>query len=394
MIPYGRQCIDQTDIDAVVAVLRSDWLTTGPALRQFESDLASRCSASHAVACNSGTAALHLAYSAAGIGPGATVVVPANTFLATANAAIYLGADVRFCDVDPRTGLMTPETLAAVLDPSVSAVVPVHFAGQSCEMAAIVDLLRMRCPDACLIEDASHAIGGSYADGSPVGAPQFGSMVTFSFHPVKHVAAGEGGAVTTNCQHLREALERFRCHGMIKEPSALQNAEEGPWYYEMHNPGFNYRIPEASCALAASQLQRLNQFILQRQQVAERYLEELSGVEHLTLPPSEHLATSAWHLFCLHINFEAAAISRTDLVNQLRRDGVGTQVHYFPVALQPYYRERYQLDESQFPGAVRHYEQALSIPMFSSISDEEVGHVIQSVRRVLRAKPLRGSVAA
>ncbi|MEM1068861.1 MAG: DegT/DnrJ/EryC1/StrS family aminotransferase, partial [Planctomycetota bacterium] len=252
MIPYGRQSIEQQDIDAVISVLQSDWLTTGPALKHFESDLAERCAAKHAVACNSGTAALHMAYAAAGIGPGSVVVIPVNTFLATANAAVYLGADVRFCDVDPDNGLMTPQTLSAVLDSSVSAVVPVHFAGQACDMQGIVDCLNKLSPNATLIEDASHAIGGSYQDGSPVGCSQYASMVTFSFHPVKHIAAGEGGAVMTDCERLKQRLELFRCHGMTKDQAELRRPDEGPWYYEMHRPGFNYRIPEASCALAGS----------------------------------------------------------------------------------------------------------------------------------------------
>src|SRR6056297_2263340 len=209
MIPYGRQSIDVQDITAVVETLRSDWLTQGPAVERFETGLADYCQAKHAVACNSGTAALHMAYAAAGIGPGKTVVVPANTFLATANAAIYLGAEVRFCDVDSCSGLMTPETLATVLDSSVNAIVPVHFAGQACDMEAIGALRRQLAPDAVIIEDASHAIGGCYANGAPIGNCQHAAMATFSFHPVKHVAAGEGGAVTTNQKELAAALQRF-----------------------------------------------------------------------------------------------------------------------------------------------------------------------------------------
>jgi len=383
MIPYGRQSIDQDDIDAVVASLESDWLTQGPALQRFESALTDCTSAKFAVACNSGTAALHMAYAAAGIGPGDTVVVPANTFLATANAAIYLGAEVRFCDVDPDSGLMTPRALAAVLDASVSAVVPVHFAGQACDMAAIKALLDERCPAAHLIEDASHAIGGSYADGSPVGNLRYASMVTFSFHPVKHVAAGEGGAVTTDCPQLKERLERFRCHGMTKAPDQLHRPDEGPWYYEMHSPGYNFRIPEMSCALAASQMTKLKRFVARRREIAGQYLDQLADLEQVSLPAARDLPTSAWHLFCLHIDFDHLGVGRAEAMASLQDRGVGSQVHYYPVGLQPFYRERYRLADTQFPGAVRHYQRALSIPMYPAMTDADVQEVVTVVRSVV-----------
>ncbi len=387
MIPYGRQSIDDADVEAVAASLRSDWLTQGPALGRFEAELAERCCARFAVACNSGTAALHMAYAAAGIGPGKTVVVPANTFLATANAAIYLGANVRFCDVDPQTGLMVPQSLDSVLDDSVAAVVPVHFAGQACDMAGIQERMQRRCPGACLIEDASHAIGGVYADGSPIGTPRFGSMITFSFHPVKQIAAGEGGAVTTDSSELRERLQRFRCHGMTKDPKQLRRADEGPWYYEMHSPGFNYRIPEAACALASSQLRKLDRFVDRRCEIAQQYLAAFAGIPHLSLPPQSQLVTSAWHLFCLHIDFEKLGRDRVSLASELHAGGVGSQVHYFPVPAQPYYADLYKHTDSQFPGAFAHYRQALSIPLFPGMTDSEVQHVISTLKTVLLRQP-------
>ncbi len=394
MIPYGRQSIDEEDIEAVCHALRSDWLTTGPQLKSFEARLAENCGTQYAVACNSGTAALHMAYAAAGVDERSTVVVPANTFLATANAAIYLGARVRFCDVDPITGSMTPDTLADVLDETVSAVVPVHFAGQPCEMAAIAELVRQRCPNACLIEDASHAIGGCHPCGVPVGSTHFASMITFSFHPVKHIAAGEGGAVTTDCEQLRSHMERFRCHGMTKDQSVLRRPQEGPWYYEMHQPGYNYRIPEASCALALSQLKKLAPNVQRRRQIAECYFSQLNDLTHVTLPLQEHLNTSAWHLFCLHIDFDAAGIDRVEVIRRLEAEGVGTQVHYYPVPLQPFYQDRYGLNEQQFPGAVTHYRQALSIPMFSGMSDQQVRQVVTAVRKVLRTRVQSQGMAA
>lgn len=394
MIPYGRQSIDEDDVQAVVAALRSNWLTTGPQLKHFEASLANRCQAKYAVACNSGTAALHMAYAAAGIGPGSKVVVPANTFLATANAAVYLGAEVVFCDVDAVTGLMTPDTLDAVLDESISAVVPVHFAGQPCDMAGISKRVNARCPDAVLIEDASHAIGGSYADGHPVGTPRYSSLITFSFHPVKHVAAGEGGAVTTNCALLKERLESFRCHGMTKDPAHLQRPDEGPWYYEMHAPGFNYRIPEASCALAVSQLQKLDRFIERRRQVAAQYLAELSDLAHVTLPRADHLHSSAWHLFCLHVDFDKLGVGRAESMDRLKADGVGTQVHYYPVPLQPFYQQRCGVTEAHLPGSVDHYRRALSIPMFAALTDAEVQQVIRAVHNAVQPRTGSNQMAA
>ncbi|TWU15122.1 UDP-4-amino-4,6-dideoxy-N-acetyl-beta-L-altrosamine transaminase [Allorhodopirellula heiligendammensis] len=398
MIPYGRQSIDEADIEAVAAALRSDWLTQGPAIEAFEASLAQHCRSRYAVACNSGTAALHMAYAAAGVGPGSVVVVPTNTFLATANAAIYLGAEVRFCDVDSETGLMTSATLAAALRTDIGrrvrAVAPVHFAGQPCEMAAISETVQRLCPRATLIEDASHAIGGVHRDGSPVGSLGHSSMVTFSFHPVKHIAAGEGGAVTTDCPDLQKRLSSFRCHGMTKQTNELRRPTEGPWYYEMHAPGFNYRIPEMSCALASSQLKKLDRFVARRREIADHYLHELADIPGVSLPPANVLKTSAWHLFCLHVDFHALGRTRIEVMESLAGTGIGTQVHYYPVSLQPFYADRYGHTAAQFPGAMNHYERALSIPVFPAMTDGEVKQVISSIRHTFAGAQVARSIAA
>ena len=382
MLPYGRQWIEEDDIEAVVASLRSDWLTQGPAVERFERGLAEVCQVTHAIACNSGTAALHMAYEALGIGPGSLVVVPANTFLATANAAVYLGAKVRFADVDPVTGLMTVETLAKVLDETVDLVVPVHFAGQSCEMQAIAQLVRQRCPRARIVEDASHALGAIDELGLPVGSCSYADAATFSFHPVKHIAAGEGGAVVTRDAAITERTRRFRCHGMTKDPLQMQRPQEGAWYYEMHQPGMNYRIPDLSCALAGSQLAKLDRFVERRREIASTYLQALKGLEHVVLPPEQHLRTSAWHLFCLHIDFPKLGLTRGEYMEALKHRGVGTQVHYYPVPLQPYYESLGNSPQALFVGAIEHYERALSIPMFPAMTDAHVSHVINAVREV------------
>ena len=386
VLPYGRHSIDQSDIDAVVAALRSGVLTQGPELSKFEKSLAQVVGAEYAVACSSGTAALHMAYAAAGIGDGDVVVVPANTFLATANAAIYLNAEVRFCDVDPVSGLMTPDTLELVIDASVRAVVPVHFAGQPCDMPEIASVVRRRAPQATLIEDACHALGGMHGDRTPVGKPGYSAMTTFSLHPVKHIAAGEGGAVTTDDLGLKRRLESMRSHGMTKDPDSLRRDDEGPWYYEMHSPGFNYRISEMSCALATSQLNRLPSFVARRRQLASRYIDALSGMDGVTVPSSRDLHTSAWHLFCLHIHFDHLGLSRRQLLASLAEAGVGAQVHYFPLPLQPYYQDRYGYCESQIPGAVKHYEQALSIPCFPAMTDAQQEDVIQLFSRLVQPR--------
>jgi dTDP-4-amino-4,6-dideoxygalactose transaminase len=323
-----------------------------------------------------------MAFAALGIGPGCTVVVPANTFLATANAAVYLGAQVRFCDVDPLSGLMTPETLQAVIDKDVSLVVPVHFAGQPCDMPAIAELVRKAAPEASIVEDASHAIGASHQDGSPVGALTWSSMATFSFHPVKHLAAGEGGAVTVDNPEHYERLAKFRCHGMTKDPKQLDRVEEGPWYYEMHDVGFNYRIPEMSCALACSQLKKLSSFVHRRREIAQRYFAAWADIPEVQLPPRQQLTSSSWHLFCLHIDFESLGLSRKELMAILASRGIGSQVHYYPVCFQPYYAKQSSGFQTQFSGARRHYESELSIPMYPGMSDADVDKVIGVVADV------------
>ena len=387
-LPYGRQWIDEDDCEAVRQVLASDWLTQGPKVTELENRMAQRCGARFGIACNSGTAALHMALAALDVGPGDVVIVPANTFLATANAGIYVGAEVRFADVDPDTGLMEPEHLARAIadtDPAgrIKAVLPVHFAGSPCDMAAIAEVTNRQAPDAKLVEDACHAIGGVHRDQTPVGNLQWSAMTTFSFHPVKHVAAGEGGLVVTDDEQLDARLRRFRCHGMTKDAANLQQPDEGPWYYEMHDLGFNYRIPDISCALAVSQLSKLDRFVQRRRDIAEYYLDAWNDLRAVQLPPAEQLHKSAWHLFCLHIDFAELGVSRRQIFEELRVRGIGTQVHYYPVPLQPFYRQRYGHTREQFPGACQHYERALSIPLYPAMTDADVNRVITTVRDVL-----------
>lgn len=382
-IPYGRQSIDEDDIAAVVEVLRGDWLTQGPSVVAFEQALARRCGARHAVACNSGTAALHLALMAADVGPGHEIVSPAVTFLATANAGIYVGAEPRFADIDPATGLMRAEDLDGLLTERTRAVLPVHFAGLPCDMAPIADRIRESRPDAVVIEDASHALGASHRDGRPVGSCRHSDMVVFSFHPVKHVAAGEGGAVLTDDDALAGRLRELRSHGMTKDPARLTRPDEGPWYYEMHEVGMNYRIPDLNCALGTSQLAKLTEFVRRRREIAGLYHRDLADLEHVRVPAPASPDASSWHLYALSIDFEAVGKSRGEVVAELRAWGVLTQVHYYPVPLQPFYRRRQGHTDGDFPGAEAHYARTLSIPLFPALQEDERRHVVDALHEVL-----------
>ncbi|OYD82336.1 UDP-4-amino-4,6-dideoxy-N-acetyl-beta-L-altrosamine transaminase [Azospirillum brasilense] len=402
-LPYGRQDIDQADIDAVTAVLRGDWLTQGPAVEAFERALCERTGAVHAVACANGTAALHLATLALGLGPGDAVVVPAVTFLATANAARYVGAEVAFADVDPDTGLMGAEQAAAAMERAaragwrVRALAPVHFAGQTADMAALGALAARH--GLAVIEDACHAIGSLdlAPDGRalPVGGGAFGTLTAFSFHPVKTIAAGEGGAVTTNDTDLAARLRRFRNHGMERDPAAFEDREaafgadgitEGgtanPWYYEMAEPGFNYRLTDIHSALALSQLTRLDAFVERRRRLMDLYAERLAPLAPLVRPAARvPWCRPAWHLCAARIDFAAAGRTRAQVMAELRARGIGTQVHYIPVHRQPYWRKRH--GDLALPGADAHYARTLSLPLFPSMADTDVDRVAAALAAAL-----------
>lgn len=382
-IPYGRHTIDESDIRSVVEVLRGGFLTQGPLVEEFERAVAQRCGARFAVAASSGTAALHLALLAAELAPGDEIVGPAITFLATTNAGLYAGATPRFADVDFDTACMRADLLEPVLSVRTRAVLPVHFAGRACEMAGIAALTRRRCPGAVIVEDACHALGGEHGDGTPIGALRWADMAVFSFHPVKHITTGEGGMVLTDRGDLAEKLRLYRSHGMTKDRARLTAPDEGPWYYEMCALGFNYRLPDLNCALGLSQLARLEDFIRRRRRIAARYDQELRTLPHTRLPPRGEPDRCAWHLYCLHIDFDALGKNRARVVEELRTRGIGSQVHYFPVPLQPYYRQRWGYRPGGFPNSERHYAQALSIPIYPALTDEDVRRVIEAAREVV-----------
>lgn len=398
-LPYGRHLIEDDDVAAVAAVLRSDTLTTGPVVPAFEAALCERTGARFAVACGSGTAGLHLASLALGLGPGDAVVVPSLTFLATANGPRHAGAEVVFADVDPETGLLGPRELEEAMRRAaglrVRAVFPVHLNGQCADPAALQAVARTH--DLRVVEDACHALGADYTvpgatESQPVGGIVHADMAVFSFHPVKAVAMGEGGAVTADDPDLARRLARLRSHGMVRESDAFESAELGfapegganPWYYEMHEPGFNYRASDIQCALGLSQLRKLDRFVARRRALADRYDAALAPLAPLVRPPARVPGCRpAWHLYAARIDFAAAKRSRARVVHELRARGFGSQVHYLPVHLQPYYRRRYGTLE--LPGARHYYERCLSLPLFPAMGDEDVDRVVAALRDALGA---------
>jgi len=397
MLPYGRHQIDEDDITAVVEVLRSDFLTGGPAVERFESALAEATGADHAVACANGTAALHLATMGLGLGPGQAAVVPAMTFLATANAVRFTGAEVVFADVDPQTGLMGPEHLEEALSRAhgldVRAVIPVHLNGQCVDLATLAEAAAHHGLD--VVADSCHALGARYATGHgqwlPVGCARHAQMECFSFHPVKTVAMGEGGAVTTNDGALAARLRRLRNHGVTRDPARFHHPQEVfgadgeplPWYYEMHELGYNYRASDIHCALGASQLARLGDFVERRRELVERYDARIRPLAPLVEPPARaERCIPAWHLYPVRIDFDGLGLDRATVMHRLRAQGVGTQVHYIPVNRQPYYRDRY--GEPDTPGADAYYARTLSLPLFPGMSDDDVEHVVEGLAGTLQ----------
>jgi len=381
LLPYGRQTIEDDDIAAVVEAMKADFLTTGPTVDAFETAFAEKVGARHAVACANGTAALHLAMLALEVQPGEAVIAPAITFLATANCARYVGAEVVFADVDPDSGLMTPQTLAEALarldGRKLRAVLPVHLRGDAADLPGLAALAAEA--GAVLVEDAPHALGTTMAFGNVterVGDVRHSAMATFSFHPVKTIATGEGGMVTTNDPRLAERLRTLRSHGMTRPPGA------DPWWYEMAEPGFNYRLPDILCALGLSQLAKLDRFAARRRDLARAYDAALAPLAPLV----STAARPAWsdpvlHLMCVLIDFEAAGRTRREVVDALRARDVGSQVHYIPVHRQPYYRERY--GDLSLPGAEAWYARCLSLPLYPGMADGDVQKVADALREAL-----------
>jgi UDP-4-amino-4,6-dideoxy-N-acetyl-beta-L-altrosamine transaminase len=392
-LSYGRPAIDDDDIAAVVEVLRSEMLTTGPRVEAFETTLASRVDAKYAVVCNSGTAALYLAARGAGIGQGDTVIVPAITFVATASANVLAGADVIFADVDPLTGLMEAQhletALASVPRGRAKAVLPVHLGGRCADLGALQAIAAKN--GAVIIEDACHALGTTYGSGIRIGACRNSVAACFSFHPIKTIAMGEGGAVTTNIPELAAEARRLRNHGLERRPETIQNRELGldgngelnPWYYEVAEISHNLRASDINCALALSQLRKLDRFVERRRELMAHYATKLAGFGSNIrfISPSPHVQPG-WHLCGVLIDFDAIGITRRELMTRLAKKGIGSQVHYIPVNLQPFYRARGTPD---LPGAKTYYSRALSLPLFATMTPADVDHVVDALSESLPA---------
>jgi UDP-4-amino-4,6-dideoxy-N-acetyl-beta-L-altrosamine transaminase len=382
-ISYGRQDIRAEDIEAVVSVLRSDWLTQGPTVPRFEAALAELCGAGHAIAVNSATSALHIACVALGLGPGDRLWTSPNTFTASANCGLYCGAQVDFVDIDLRSGNMSADALAAKLEQADGAgllpkiVVPVHFAGQSCDMRrikALGDHYGFR-----IIEDAAHAVGGKYL-GAPIGDCRYCDVAVFSFHPVKIITTGEGGAALTSDAELAERMARLRSHGTTHDPARMQGNPDGPWYYEVGELGWNYRMTDIQAALGCSQIERVHDYVARRTALAERYHLLLAN-SGLTLPWCDPDCGSAWHLYVIGWNEAAFGLSRADAFAKLRAAGIGVQVHYIPLHMHPYFR-KLGFRRGQYPNAEAHYARAITIPLYAALTDAQQDTVVDQILRL------------
>lgn len=375
-LPYGRQSVDEADIEAVVEVLRSDWLTTGPKVGEFEEAFAARVGASYAVSVTSGTAALHAAAFAAGLGSGDEAITTPLTFAATANCVLYQGATPVFADVCADTLNLDPAQVAKEISSKTRAILPVDYAGHAADLAPVMELARRH--GLIVIEDACHALGGEYK-GQRVGS--IADMTVFSFHPVKHITTGEGGMVTTNDAKFAETLRRFRNHGISSDARQRQSA--GQWHYEMVLLGFNYRLPDIGCALGSQQLKRLDANLARRREIAEFYaaaFREIPGV----IPPAVRSGVNpAWHLYPIRLDLEKLSADRAQVFRALRAENIGVNVHYIPAHLHPYYRERFGYGGGEFPVAEDAYGRLISLPMFHAMSDQDVRDVIAAVAKVL-----------
>ena len=376
LLPYGHQSIAEEDIQAVVNVLRSDWLTTGPKVAEFEEAFAAWVGAKYAVSFTSGTAALHGAAFTAGLKPGDEAITTPMTFAATANCVLYQGATPVFADVSPDTLNINPEQVAARITPRTRAILPVDYAGHPADLDAIQELASEH--GCIVIEDACHALGAEYKH-RPCGSVS--DMTVFSFHPVKHLTTGEGGMVTTDRADFAETLRRFRNHGISSD--ARQRQTDNKWHYEMVLLGFNYRLTDIACALGLSQLKRLEENLSRRREIAARYAAAFSDLEGVTVPAVRAGVNPAWHLYPIRLNLEKLTADRGQIFRALRAENIGVNVHYIPVHLHPYYRDRFGDRTGEYPIAEDAYGRLISLPMFHGMTDEDVTDAIRAVGKVV-----------
>jgi len=371
-IPYGHQWVQAEDIEEVVKVLKTDWLTQGPKVDAFEKVVADYCGTKYAVAVSSGTAALHAAYFAAGIKIGDEVITTPLTFAATANAAIYCGAKPIFCDIEKDGFNIDPANIEKKITKKTKAIAPVDFAGLPCDLDKIKKIAKKH--NLLIIEDACHALGSEYK-GKKIGG--LSDMTVFSFHPVKTITTGEGGMILTNDSDFYERMKIFRHHGIVKKP------EKGGWYYEIKDLGYNYRLTDFQCALGLSQLKRLDKFVKRRYEIVARYNEALSDIKEIILPAEKSYAKSSWHIYPIQFKLEKLKCGRKEIFDYFRGRGIGVQVHYMPLHLHPFYQKKFGYQKGDFPLAERYYQRAITLPLFPSMTNDDIRYVIKTVTNVI-----------
>lgn len=376
LLPYGHQWIDDEDIVGVVEALKSNWITQGPKVDEFERKVADYCRARYAVAVSSGTAALHAACAVAGISKGDEAITTPITFAATANATVHCGAKPVFADIQEDTLNISPEEILRKLSTRTRAILPVDFAGHPADLYEISAIARER--GLIVIEDAAHALGAEYK-GQKIGS--LSDMTIFSFHPVKHLTVGEGGMVLTNNKEFYEKLKVFRHHGIVRDREKMHRKDEGSWYYEIHNPGYNFRITDFQCALGISQMKKLDRFIQRRKEIATRYNEAFAEIGEIITPVEKADVKAAYHIYVIQLRTEKIKSSRKEIFEALRSENIGVNVHYIPVHLHPYYQKKFGYKEGDYPKAERYYEKAITLPIFPKMSDEDVEDVIEAVKR-------------
>lgn len=378
LLPYARQWVDEGDIAAVTEVLQGDWLTTGPKIAEFEKKFAAYVGAKYAVAVVNGTAALHAAVFAAGIGPGDEVITTPITFAASANCVLYQGGMPVFADIDPRTYNIALDGVEKKITPRTRAVIPVHFTGQPCDLDEIHELARRN--GLVVIEDAAHALGAEYK-GRRIGG--LSDMTIFSFHPVKHITTGEGGMITTNSLELYQRLVSFRNHGIVRDRSFMIE-DQGPWFYEQQELGYNYRLTDMQAALGLSQMKKISSFLERRRKIVEAYNHSLAGIEELTLPCQAPYSLSAWHLYVVSLDLDKLTVGRREIFEALRAENIGVNVHYIPVYRHPYYRRNgFSNAGASCPNAEKLYQSIISLPLYPAMSDQDAFDVVEAVSKVL-----------
>ncbi|WP_339227477.1 UDP-4-amino-4,6-dideoxy-N-acetyl-beta-L-altrosamine transaminase [Oceanobacillus sp. FSL K6-2867] len=375
-LSYGKQSIDDEDIKAVTNILKSDFITTGPAISQFEKEIAEFVGAKYAVAFSSGTAALHAACFAAGIKENNEVITTPMTFAASSNCILYVGGQPVFADIDPKTYNISPESIKSLITEKTKAIITVDFTGQPAEYDEIISLATKH--GLIIIDDAAHALGAIYKD-KPIGS--IGDMTMFSFHPVKHITTGEGGVITTNNEDYFEKLQLFRSHGITRDSSKLKKYH-GPWYYEMQELGYNYRMTDIQAALGSSQLKKLSNFLEKRREYAKKYTEAFSEIETLITPYQQDECNSSWHLYIIQLDTARLKTNRSEIFKALQTENIGVNVHYIPVYLHPFYQQ-IGYKKGLCPNAEKLYEEIITLPLFPAMSEQDLNDVIAGVKKVI-----------